>query len=97
VSLPPARARERVTRTSQVETEPKSAAHRPRVAGKTCHRRESLGTDSRDLRLIQCFDTPENAFRAKIFLRYELGCTSSVAREKICRERSHSCRIFASR
>jgi hypothetical protein len=48
----------------------------------TCRRRESLGTDSRVLRLIRRFDTPQNAFRAKFFLRCEVGCAGVSCAKK---------------
>ena len=72
---------------------PRNVAARGR---QTWRRRESLGTDSRVLRLIRLFDTPQNAFRAKFFLRCEVGCAGVVVREEICRKRSRSRRVFAS-
>jgi hypothetical protein len=97
VSPPPAHARERFARSSQLESEPKyGAQHRP-TGSANVPSRESLRTDSRVLRLMRCFDAPENAFCAKIILRCEVGGAGIVAREKIRRERSRLRRAFSSR
>jgi hypothetical protein len=47
------------------------------------------------LRLIRLFDTPENAFGVKNFLRRNAGGAGSAVRAKICRERSLSRQAFS--
>jgi hypothetical protein len=61
----------------------------------TCRRRESLGADSRVLRLMRLFNAPENVFCAKNFLRCEVGCAGVVVCEKISREILLSRGIFS--
>jgi hypothetical protein len=43
------------------------------------------------------FNTPENAFRAKIFLQCKVGGAGIVVRAKIYRKRSQPRRNFSSR
>jgi len=62
---------------------------------RTCHRRESLGTDSRVLRRVRPFDTSINAFAANFFCVAELTArASSYAKNFPARYR---CRVELSR
>jgi hypothetical protein len=95
--VPPAPAREHVARASQLETEPKSAAQCRRAWSANVSSQRITCTDSRVLRLMRRFNTPENAFRAKFFLHCEVGGAGIVVRAKIYRKRSQPRRNFSSR
>jgi len=95
VSLPPAHARERFARSSQLESEPKFGAQHRRTRSANVPSQRITCTDSRVLRLMRRFNTPENAFRAKKFLHCEVGGAGVVVREKIRRNRSRPRRIFS--
>jgi len=95
VSLPPARARERVVRFSQAEAEPKSPRKVAAHGRQTRRRRESLGTDSRVLRRVRLFSASVNAFGAKFFCVAKLTAPAASRAKKF--PARYRCRIEFSR